>query len=269
MDIDPRTNVVVFQLRRGKEKHLVGRVPALAEDGVRQAWDAVEQAHQVRAKHVVGLHAQWEPTPADAEFIATTFPGVAATHHFVRPAADGWEAAFAAARVVLQAELRPVLWSAASPLAAQLADVPHWPVSGGRLHLALAVVTPAGAAYHVSHSQLGDVSFDDLMAETCLRVVGDLSVNTREDGVRTLSGRFISAVACLPDFYKQLAAATGAERLIVGLPSADEMLVAGPSLADVVHAEVLASEQPDTELVPCVLAVEGDLVEVLTEREGS
>lgn len=268
MDIDPRTNVVVFQLRRGKEKQLVGRVPTLAEDGVRQAWDAVGQAHQVRAKHVVGLHAEWEPTPADAEFIASTFPGVAATHHFVRPEPDGWDQAFAAASVALQAELRPVLWSTSSPLAGQLADLPHWPVSGGRLHLALAVVTP-NRAYHVGHSQLGDVSFDDLMAQTCLRVVEEPSIETRDDGVLTLSGRFVAAVACLPDFSRRLAAAAAAERLVVGLPSPDEILVApaGTDLAGTVEREVLASEQPDTELVPCVLSVEGDLVEVLAERE--
>ncbi|WP_459721534.1 hypothetical protein [Actinophytocola sp. KF-1] len=244
-------------------------MPTLAEDGVRQAWDAVGQAHQVRAKHVVGLHAEWEPTPADAEFIAATFPGVAATHHFVRPGPGGWDQAFAAARLALEAELRPVLWSASSPVASQLVDVPHWPVSGGRLHLALAVVTPSGT-HHVSHSQLGDAVFDDLMADACLRVVEELSVDTRDDGVLTLSGRHVAAVACLPDFFRQLSAATGAARLVVGLPSSDVVLVAaaGTELAAVVEREVLASEAPDAELVPCVLSVAGDLVDVLAERAG-
>lgn len=267
MDIDPRTNVVVFRLRRGKGKQLVGRVPTLAEDGVRQAWDSVEQANQVQAKHVVGLHAEWEPTAADAEFIAATFPGVTATHHFARPGADGWEEAFAAARVALEAELRPVLWSASSPLAGRLVDVPHWPVSGGRLHLALAVVAPTGV-YHVSHSQLGDASFDQLMADACLRVVEELSFSTREDGVLTLSGRLVAALACLPEFARRLAEAAGATRLVVGLPSSGDILVAaaGSPLADVVEREVLASEEADTELVPCVLSVEGDVVEVLAER---
>jgi hypothetical protein len=269
VDIDPRTNVVVFQLRKGKETHLVGRVPTLAEDGVRQAWDAVEQAHGVQARHVVGLHTEWQPTAADAEFIAATFPGVAATHHFVRPAAEGWEDAFAAARIVLQAELRPVLWSSSSPLAARLPDVPHWPVSGGRLHLALAVVAPTGT-YHVNHSQLGDVSFDELMADICRRAVGEPSIATRDDGVLTLSGQLVAALACLPEFAQRLAVATGAERLVVGLPSADEVLVAagGTALAEVVERDVLASDAPDTELVPCVLSVEGDRVEVLVEREA-
>lgn len=245
----------------------MGRVPTLAEDGVRQAWDSVEQAHQVRAKQVVGLHAEWEPTPADAEFIAATFPGVTATHHFVRPGDGEWEAAFAAARVALAAELRPVLWSASSPIAGQLVDVPHWPVSGGRLHLALAVVAPTGV-YHVSHTQLEGASFDELMAEACLRVAGEISISSREDGVLTLSGRRVAALACLPAFARRLADATGAARLVVGLPSVDEILVAaaGSALADVVEREALTSEHPDTELVPCVLAVEGDLVEVLAER---
>ena len=267
MDIDPRTNVVVFQLRRGKEKHLVGRAPTLAEDGVAQAWDSVGQAHSARAKHVIALHTEWEPTAADAEFIATTFPGATATHHFVRPAADGWDAAFTAAGIALRAELRPMLWSTSSPAADALRDVPHWPVAGGRLHLALAVVTSVGT-YHVEYSQLGDVSFDDLMADTCRSAVKDLAVEERDGGLLAVSGRLVAAVACLPEFYRRLADALGAERLVVGLPSADEVLVAaaGSALAETIEKDVLAAEDTGGELVPCVLLIEGDRIEVLAER---
>jgi hypothetical protein len=267
VDIDPRTNVVVFQLRRGKEKHLVGRAPTLAEDGVAQAWDAVEQLHQARAKHVIALHTEWEPTAADAEFIAATFPGATATHHFVRPAADGWDAAFVAAGIALRAELRPVLWSESSPAASGLQEVPHWPVAGGRLHLALAVVTSVGT-YHVEYSQLGEISFDDLMADTCRAVAGDLAFEEREDGLLAVSGRHVAAVACLPEFYRRLADALGVERLAVGLLSADEVLVAaaGSSLAERIEKDVLAADDAGGELVPCLLLIEGDRIEVLAER---
>lgn len=268
MDIDPRINVVVFRLRRGKERQLVERVPTLAEDGVRQAWEAAGQADHARAKHVVALHSEWEPTPTDAAFIASTFPGVTATHHFVRPGPDDWDDALAAARVVLQAELRPVLWSESSAIASELGNLPHWPVSGGRLHLALAVVTDHGT-YHVSHSQLGDASFDDLMADVCRGLAAEPPATAREDGVLVLTGRLVAAIACLPDFHRRLADATGAERLVVGLPSADEILVAaaGTPLADAIEQAVLGVEHTDGELVPCVLSVEGDRIEVLAERE--
>lgn len=264
MDIDPRINVVVFQLRRGKEKHLVGRVPTLAEDGVAQAWDSVEQQHSARAKHVVALHTEWEPTATDAAFIAETFPGATATHHFVRPAADGWDAAFTAAGIALRAELRPLLWSASAPTADALVDVPHWPVAGGRLHLALAVVTSVGT-YPVQYAQLGDASFDDLMADTCRAVADTIDYEEREPGLLAVSGRLVAALACLPEFYRRLSGVLGAERLVVGLLSADEVLVAAAGNAAIDEA-VLAADVTGGELVPCVLLIEGDRIEVLAER---
>lgn len=251
--------MVVFQLRKGKERHLVGRVPTLAEDGVRQAWDAVGQEHHARAKHVVGLHTQWEPTPADAAFIAATFPEATVTHHFVRPEPDGWDGAFAAARVALQAELRPVLWSADAPLAARLADLPHWPVAAGRLHLALAVVTPSDV-YHVTYEQLGDTSFDQLMAEVCRDLATDVAAESREDGVLVVTGRLVAAVACLPGFYQRFSELLGVERLLVGVLSPDLVHVTG---GDGVLQAVSAADSTSGELVPCLLSVVGDRIEVV------
>ncbi|MGB3438810.1 MAG: hypothetical protein WBA97_08675 [Actinophytocola sp.] len=269
MDIDPRTNVVVFHLRKGKEKHLVGKVPTLAEDGVQQAWDAVERAHHARARQVAALHTEWEPTSSDAAFIAATFPGATATHRFARPGAQGWDDAFAAARITLQAELRPVLWSESSPLTGRLADIPHWPVAGGRLHLALAVVTPSGT-YHVTYDQLGDASFDDLMADICRELPGELPIETRDDGLLTMSGRLVAAVACLPGFYQQLTDLLGAERLVVGLVSPDLVYAAAEdgALADVAGNAVREAGAPSAELVPCVLSIAGDRIAVVAEREA-
>lgn len=254
---------MVFQLRKGTDTHLVGRVPTLADDGVRQAWHAVGQEHQARAHHVVGLHTEWQPTPADAAFIAATFPGVTATHHFVRPAPDGWEDAFAAARITLQAELRPVLWSASSSLAGQLVDIPHWPVASGQLHLALAVVTPSGT-YHVTHEQLGDVSFDALMADVCRDLVGDLAIDTRPDGVSIVAGRLVAAVACLPGFYQRVSEHLGAEVLVVGVLSPDLVHVASAdgAAAEVVAQAVRDADTPPAEVVPCLLSILGDRIEV-------
>jgi hypothetical protein len=354
VDVDPRTNVVVFQLNTGADEIVVGRAPTVTEDGVRQAWEGARREHGADTGSVVALHAEWEPSPADVAFIEATFPGAAVTFNFRRPAPDGWDEAFAAARATMldaaggeqphggsqqdpgslqdpdsqlatggqqdmadsrqdtsgqqdtgrsqayasggqrdtgsnqqgigdsqhqqagSGQLLPVLWSESTPQVGMLEAVPHWPVAGGRLHLALAVVamTPRGTLgmYHVTHHQLGDQSFNELMAEACENLTADLRVNGHQsdDGqLLSMSGTLVSAMVCLPDFYQRLSELAGATRLVVGLPCPDEVYVAAADspLADAIHRMVHESEYPTTELVPCVLAIEGDHIEVLSERE--
>jgi hypothetical protein len=200
----------------------------------------------------------------------------------VRAGADGDEAS---AEVSAEAdgegqdagrgELLPVLWSASSPRAGLLEAVPHWPVAAGRLHLALAVVapTPRGTIgmYHVTHHQLGGQSFNELMAEACENLAAGLRVNAHEtdDGqLFSLSGTLVAATVCLPDFYRRLSEITNADRLVVGLPCPDEVYVAAADspMAAVVHRAVDESEYPATELLPSVLSIVGDDIEVLSER---
>jgi hypothetical protein len=290
VDVDPRTNVVVFQLNNADGEILVGRAPTLAEDGVRQAWEGTSREHGAQPGQVAALHSEWEPSPADMAFIDATFADVTVTFNFSRPEPDGWEEAFAAASAAMfdandgdsrpeaeqtDSQLLPVLWSESSSQARMLEAVPHWPVAAGRLHLALAVVapTPRGTIgmHHVTHHQLGNQSFDELMAAACGNLSADLRVNGHEtdDGVlMSLSGTLVSATVCLPDFYQRLSELTGAERLVVGLPCPDEVYVAAADspLADVIHRAVHESEYPNTELVPTVLSVAGDRIEVLSER---
>jgi hypothetical protein len=167
----------------------------------------------------------------------------------------------------------PVLWSESSGRG--LSEIPHWPVAGGRLHLALAVVVTAGRGgrrvFHVSHRQVGEYSFDALMAEACLNLNAGLRLKSRETpGGRLLSvsGTLVAAAACLPQFYRRASRVAKAERLVVGLPSPDEILVApaDSDVVDVVHRAVLESEYVAAELVPSVLSVVGDVVEVVVER---
>jgi len=317
VDVDPRTNVVVFQLNDGSEEVVVGRAPTLAEDGVRQAWEGVRHEHSAHSASVVALHSEWEPSPRDVAYIETTFPDAAVTFNFPRPSPDGWEEAFAAAQATMaeaaaatdghpnptatdphpanpangglsgpvgngqdesagRGELLPVLWSQSSPRAEMLEAVPHWPVASGRLHLALAVVapTPRGTIgmYHVTHHQLGDHSFNELMAEACENLASGLRVNSHENDegqLLTLSGTLVSAMVCLPDFYERLSKLANAERLVVGLPCPDEVYVAAADspMAEVIHEAVRQSEYPTTELVPSVLSIVGDEIEVLSERD--
>lgn len=327
VDLDPRTNVVVFQLNNSTDGIAIGRAPTVAEDGVRQAWEGARREDQAAPESVVALHCEWEPTPADMAFIEVTFPGAPVTFNFDRPNPGGWEEAFTAAQATMaaatahasdgdgdessagagrhaptdggkasahpdavdsvdavgrtsgqissQGELLPVLWSASSPRVGLLEAVPHWPVAAGRLHLALAVVapTPRGTIgmYHVTHHQLGGQSFNELMAEACENLADGLRVDVREtdDGqLLSLAGTLVAAMACLPDFYRRLSQLANADRLVVGLPCPDEVYVAAADspLAAMVHEVVRESEYPATELVPSVLSIAGDDIEVLFER---
>lgn len=171
-------------------------------------------------------------------------------------------------------KLSPVLWSESSGRG--LAEVPHWSVAGGRLHLALAVVavTARGTVevFHVTHRQVGEYSFDVLMAEACHDLGAGLRVvarDTPEGRLFSVSGTLVAAAACLPEFYRLVSQVAGAERLVVGLPSPDEILVApaGSGVVDVVHRAVWESGCPaGGELVPSVLSVVGDRIEVVAER---
>ena len=303
MDLDPRTNVVAFQLNNSADGIAIGRAPTVAEDGVRQAWEGVRRADGAAPESVVALHSEWEPTPTDLAFIEATFPDAAVTFNFGRPDPGGWEEAFTAAQARMaeaaphpadvgqhgqgdgneppthsgsEGELLPVLWSGSSSRAGLLEAVPHWPVAAGRLHLALAVVapTPRGTIgmYHVTHHQLGGQSFNELMAEACENLAAGLRVDSREtdDGLLlSLSGTLVAAAVCLPDFYRRLSELTNADRLVVGLPCPDEVYVAAADspMAAVIHQAVHESEYPATELVPSVLSIAGDDIEVLSERE--
>ena len=405
MDVDPRTNVVVFQLNHLTDERVTGQAPTLADGGVQQAWEGARQTHKIHADDVVALHTEWQPTPTDTTFITATFPNAAVTYDFQRPAETGWDEAFKAAQearpasksspdsaeqgdtashtdtaesdgatghasdepddagadgsgggggggggaggggggaggggagagaggggggagaggggggggagagagagggggagaggggggagggggepagagegeselgVDVRAALLPVLWSQSSPRVGMLEAVPHWPVAAGRLHLALAVVarTPSGSIgiYHVAHHQVGEFSFDELMAEACETLAAGLDVHSQptDDGqLFSLNGMFVSAAVCLPAFYRRLAEVAGAERLVVGLPGPDEIHVAaaGSPAEAAVRQAVSDSEYPDTELVPCVLAIEGDHIEIIYERD--
>jgi len=297
VDIDPRTNVVVFQLNNATDEIVVGHAPTVADDSVRQAWEGVRNEHDARPGDVVALHSEWEPSPVDVSFIEATFPDATVTFNFSRPDQDGWEKAFAAASAAMieandrqspaadeahpeqadasDGQLLPVLWSETSPRAGMLEAVPHWPVAAGRLHLALAVVapTPRGTIgmHHVTHHQLGDQSFNELMAEACENLSAGLRVNSHEtdDGqLLSLSGTLVAATVCLPDFYRRLSELANAERLVVGLPCPDEVYVAPADspLAALIHRAVHESEYPTTELVPAVLSIAGDDIELLSER---
>jgi len=104
MNVDPSTNLVVFEIKGHGEPHVMsGRTRD--EDCIRSAWLATPVTHCTAARKVSRIYSEWQPSVADAAFIQRTFPNAAVTYSFERPGPDGWDAAFAAAaRTMAQAD---------------------------------------------------------------------------------------------------------------------------------------------------------------------
>jgi hypothetical protein len=306
MNTDPATNVVVFLLRRGDGQPVVADGPTLADDCVRRAWATVSQQHRAASDEVAAVHSEWQPAPADLVFIQQTFPAARLTYNFARPGPHGWEAAFAEAhRVMAQAqgerqrdqmsdqaaesmrhvadhgELLPVLVSASSPRRHLLEYLPHQELVPGRLFVTLATVapTPRGTIgmNHLTHAELGQRSFADLMAAAAATLTTGLRIDGHADeahpergsllAVRR-DGPFAASALALPGFAERMAGLVGDADLVVGLPEPDLLLVAGARSGWVedVHRAVVTSPCPTSELVPTVLALQPSGVRVLAER---
>lgn len=197
-----------------------------------------------------------------------------ASHTVDGDVVGGDEGVGGATESVAGADLVPVLWSDSSALG--MDDVPHWPVAGGRLHLGLAVVASTSigefGVFHVSYRQVGEFSFDVLMAEACAKLASGLRLDTRETPTGELfsiTGTLVAAAVCLPEFYRLVSDTARAERLVVGIPCPDEVYAApadSPVAAEV-HRAVRESTYQAAELVPAVLSIHGDSIEVVAERE--
>ncbi len=72
----------------------------------------------------------------------------------------------------------------------------------------------------------------------------------------------------LDDFHAQAARILGADQLIVGLVSPDHIFIADAESghAEVIREAVLTSPDTGSELVPCLLRVDADAIDVIAER---
>lgn len=301
MNTDPSMNLVAFEVRGHSEPFLVSG-PTRADDGVQRAWFSLPVAREADGRDVTRIYSEWQPSAEDFGFIEQTFPDAEVTYSFARPGPDGWEAAFAEARRAMAAvadqreaervtenmdyvsdhgELLPVLWSRTSPKAEMLEFLPHREVVPGHLYVALATVatTPDGriGMQHVTHSELGGQSFEDFWAEAAGSLVKGLRVDVHHDPNRpdkgqllalNREGSFASSAVGLSDFHLQMTSALGGDRLIVGMPDPDTVLVtrADSGWVDDLRHAVLGSPCPSSELVPTLLAFEPTGVRVLAER---
>jgi hypothetical protein len=124
------------------------------------------------------------------------------------------------------------------------------------------------------HRTMGEPPFADLL-ETA---AGNLEDGLRIDGHETDDGLVLvlardgamagSAVA-LPEFHGRLSSILGARRLVVGVPSHDELLVADADggTARQVRQLTLDARCPDSLLGPTVLLIDAGGARLLAERD--
>lgn len=294
-------NVVVFQLNTNDNDLITAAAPAQAHDSVRQAWRQAEQERQIQSSDVTRVHSMWQPSPADRDFLAETFPHAGHTHVFERPEGADWTAAFDRARRVMaeveNIELRersaavdemfvqaervgewlPILHSAAAPLpfSASLALVE------GKLYFGFAKVTtmPDGqiGMSHLTRGKFEAMSMEEieeLASEALGNVKSGLIFKVAPDEelgtMATLErdGPFVGSAILLDDFYEKCVEQVGADRLIVGLISPDHILIAGASSGQVeeIRQAVLTSPDTGSELNPCLLLIDADGIDVIDER---
>uniref|UniRef100_UPI000A3C89BC hypothetical protein n=1 Tax=Amycolatopsis kentuckyensis TaxID=218823 RepID=UPI000A3C89BC len=257
--------------------------PAQAEDAVEQAWAQVRQQHEVPASAVSAVYSEWQPSAADEEFMAEHFRKAECTYSFARPAPGEWEHAFAEARAALAEarppaeELLPVLWSASSPRAGLLDTLPHQPLVPGRLSVAFAVVgpTPRGTIgmHHITRHQHEEMGTPDLAGVAYQSLARGLKFEVGQSGGEVLvsvvrENLLAASAVALPDLYVHLSQQFDGGNLLVGLPCPDEMYVVreDSGLAETVRQQVLGSPYETTELVPSLLRLTPDGVELLAER---
>lgn len=296
MVIDPATNVVVFQLWRGRDEHASAHAPTIAEDCVRQAWESARYRQGAQAEDVVALHTEWEPSTADSFFIETTFPNAVVYYTFPRPDPDGWPEAFAAARQQLEAvrrmddrrervardgELLPMLWSESSPQIDLLGAMPHRTIASGGLHVSLAMVgpTPRGGLgiSHLTHHQISPAgiwgeagTFDELYESACATLAAGLRIDGYGNGLLDLHREesLAASAVCLPDFHAQMSDLVGEDRFVVGIPCPQHLIIAAASSPHVrsVRSMVMKSDYPSSEMIPSLLGVDSRGVTIMAER---
>ncbi|KAA9166887.1 hypothetical protein FPZ12_001455 [Amycolatopsis acidicola] len=286
--LDPTRNFIIFL--RGDDLDDALHVDTYAQDetAVRNSWR--ELGERVGAGEITGIFALWKPSAIDEVFIRDTFADIEVRHQFDRPRAGNWEAAFAHAREVLEAqqaeaelprrgEELPVLRSASLPDSATIKELMPWvPVVGDHIYATLAQVgpTPHGTIgmHHLLRNQLaGPDEFPRRMADavhavrTGLRFErsdsehGPFTRISRQDGINA------AAAIMLPDFPAWIEKMTGGwTDLAVCIPSPDFALIeqTGSFRARRMEQEIRESG-PVAELLPSLLRITADGIELIAE----
>jgi hypothetical protein len=300
----PSRNAVGFQLRRGGDAgSAVAEAPIQDGDCVERAWEIVRQAHRASADEVSRVYCVWEPSEHDKQFVARTFPGADLDYRFgragsrtqpeapreTRPAARQRDHDPLAPVRQMEADegvpLLPILCGPSSGRGAAMLMMPlvRQPLVPDRVHVGLGL---AGQAPHgrfgVSwlmqrrYQELGEPPFADLLRHASANLTRGLEIDfVRLDGgddsylLRLRRERMASSAAAMPGFYERMSSELRADRLVVGIPCVDELLVADADSATYA-AEVEGLTANDEHAVgflgPTVLLMDRTGIRLLADR---
>ncbi|TVT54652.1 hypothetical protein FNH05_10345 [Amycolatopsis rhizosphaerae] len=298
MDLDVTMNNVVFQLNGDDNDLVIAAAPAQAQDSVRQAWRQAQRERPVQASEVTRVHSTWQASRTDGVFLVETFAEAEYTYVFDRPEGDDWTDAFEHARKVMadldgvereeggrekiaraerDGEWLPILHSTSAPLRLSAS----LPLVEGKLYVGFAkvTITPEGriGMAHLLRSSLeamSDKEYLELAGEACDNLKRGLTIRMLPDeehgnlAVMERNGPCAGSAIMLPDFHENVAGMVGADRLIVGLVSPDHIYIAGEGSgrAEEIREAVLTSPDTGSELVPSLLRVDTDGMDVIAER---
>jgi hypothetical protein len=257
-------NVVAFRYGPADQVALA-HVPARANDGISQAWQNVLGQHRILSNQIVEVHAEWEPTAADYEFIGENFPHLPrVTFNFERPESGDWDAALRQAAAIRAAAMDKMHAQQATanpgapltdPEAPEPLAIPMLrmvtsppPLSAYRTLLpnqlyvlvARAAPTPHGtlALNWVLQNQLAvtGVAFDDLLDEAFANLAAGLTTTgySLGDGSGTdileITGHDTvhptAAAIAMPNFREQIASILGGDRFLVAISCHERLQVA-------------------------------------------
>ncbi|WP_147403908.1 hypothetical protein [Nocardia panacis] len=155
------------------------------------------------------------------------------------------------------------------------------PVVEGRLYVGFArVATMPNGRIGMSHlmrskfDKMGEEELKELVVESLDNLMSGLNFKGfRDDELGTLvsverDGPGAFGVILLNDFHEKAAAQVGADRLVVGLVSPDHVYfaAAGSGQAEQIREAVLGSPDTSSELVPCLLHLDAEGIEIIAER---
>ena len=181
-----------------------------------------------------------------------------------------------------QAKLLPILAGPSAGRGAAMLDLAaHAPLVPGKVHVLLAFtgMTPHGTIgmdWLTGHlyQQLGEPPFADLTALAGANLSDDL----RMDGYETENGVVLAmkrdgylagSALALPGFHERVSSILEAERLIVGIPCPDDLLVtdADGGCADELRSMTLDTDYDQGFLGPTVLLVDRTGMHVVADRQ--
>jgi hypothetical protein len=297
MKLDPSVNVVVFEVRRGlKMDKLVGEGRTRDPNCISAVWSELQRKHVVKASKVRRVYSEWQPSAEDAAFLKGQFPAdLKVTYSFERPADQQWDKAFAAARQTMLQATAPDAGQAATSEKEGVAPLPvlrdldglspaiaHRTIAPGLgVFLAEVGTTPRGTIGidYVMAAKLNEPSSDAgrLWQQAFSNLASSLQVDAADlDGQLLFifnreQGMAASAIA-LPDFSDRAAEWTGSQRLMVGIPDPDTLLLcaAGSPVVGHIQEATLGSQYVGAvNLTPCLLLLDHGRLSLEARRRGA